>query len=218
MRNIPLFTTDAGVASLTLEEIPYKKQAYIRLLDTDQPEKFLAECADFCRMAGAEEIYATGHGYLERFPLHTAIWKMTYAGIMQAPGNVSMVAVVEDTVEDWRNIYNQGMKFVPNAATMTAAAAQKMLQSADGYFVYHGELLIGIGKAKGNTVEAIVSLVPGCGKEIMLSLGSILSGDEIVVEVASENIPAVKLYRKMGFRLDSEISRWHCVSKDFRCQ
>ena len=63
MKDIPLFTTEFGIASLTLNEIPYSRKAYFRIQDSAQPEQFVEECRDFCRAVGAEEIYATGHEY-----------------------------------------------------------------------------------------------------------------------------------------------------------
>ena len=39
MRNIPVFTTEFGVASLILKEIPYKGTAYVRLQSSLYPEK-----------------------------------------------------------------------------------------------------------------------------------------------------------------------------------
>ena len=60
MRNIPVFTTEYGVGSLILREIPYRQEAYIRIQDTKEPEAFLGECVDFCKAAGAERIYGTG--------------------------------------------------------------------------------------------------------------------------------------------------------------
>ena len=77
MRDIPVFTTNYGVASLTLREIPYKKIAYIRLQATQEPKELLHECVSFCRACGAERVYATGHEFLSAYPLHTEIWEMT---------------------------------------------------------------------------------------------------------------------------------------------
>ena len=71
MRDIPVFTTEYGVSSLFLKEIPYKSEAYIRIRDV-QPEGFeahLQECVSFCRMCGAEWIDAAGHEYLKKYPL-----------------------------------------------------------------------------------------------------------------------------------------------------
>ena len=33
MKNIPIFTTDWGVATLLLKEIPYKEIAYVKIQD-----------------------------------------------------------------------------------------------------------------------------------------------------------------------------------------
>jgi hypothetical protein len=62
MRDFPVFNTEYGVASLVLKEIPYQGVAYIVVRDTLEPEKLLKECVDFCRVCGAEAVYATGHG------------------------------------------------------------------------------------------------------------------------------------------------------------
>ena len=49
MRDLPMFTTEFGVASLILKEIPYREEAYILVQSTQEPEKLLRECIDFCR-------------------------------------------------------------------------------------------------------------------------------------------------------------------------
>ena len=72
MRDFPIFTTDYGVSSLILREIPYRQEAYIHIQDV-QPDGFadhLKECVSFCRMAGAERIFARGHEMLADYPQH----------------------------------------------------------------------------------------------------------------------------------------------------
>ena len=49
MRDIPVFTTQYGVASLVLREIPYRQEAYISIQSSLQPEQLLEECIGFCR-------------------------------------------------------------------------------------------------------------------------------------------------------------------------
>jgi histidinol-phosphate/aromatic aminotransferase/cobyric acid decarboxylase-like protein len=68
MKDLPMFTTQNGVASLTLREIPYQQTAYIKLQATRQPKELLEECVGFCRAVGAEKIYASGHEILENYP------------------------------------------------------------------------------------------------------------------------------------------------------
>ena len=68
MLDIPMFTTENGAASLILKEIPYSEAAYIKIHSSQAPEALLEECVSFCRMAGAENIYASGHVILEKYP------------------------------------------------------------------------------------------------------------------------------------------------------
>lgn len=208
MRDIPVFTTATGVASLTLKEIPYKREAYIRIQETQEPDLLLKECVEFCRAAGAERIYATGHEILEKYPLHTAIWRMNrfLEGLPQT--DAALFPVQDKTLEQWRGIYNERMMNVPNSATMTILDGQEMLKKGDGYFVHRGEALLGIGKASGETVDAVISVIPGSGEAVLLALCNALSGDRVCVDVASINKRAVNLYRRLGFIQTAELSRW----------
>ena len=76
MKDIPVFATEYGVASLVLKEIPYLGAAYVTVQDSLEPEKLLEECIGFCRACGAERVCATGHPALEKRPLYTAMWQM----------------------------------------------------------------------------------------------------------------------------------------------
>ena len=77
MKDFPVFTTEHGVASLILKEIPYQGTAYVILRDSQEPEALAQECADFWRVCGGSRIYATGHDVLAAYPLYTAMWEMT---------------------------------------------------------------------------------------------------------------------------------------------
>ena len=76
MKDFPVFTTENGVASLILKEIPYRGEAYIHLRDSQNPKVLLEECVSFCAACGAEKIYASGSPALEQYPLHTAVLEM----------------------------------------------------------------------------------------------------------------------------------------------
>ena len=76
MKDFPMFTTEFGVASLILHEIPYRGEAFILIQDTRQPEELLAECVSFCRICGAEKIYVRGHEIAEKYPLHCIVYEM----------------------------------------------------------------------------------------------------------------------------------------------
>lgn len=216
MRDIPVFTTTSGVASLTLKEIPYKGTAYIRMQDALCPEMLLKECVDFCRMAGAEYIFATGHSILETYPFYTEIWEMECDKNNLSDTEAVLVKAEESSIEKWWNIYNDKMLDVPLAATMTISDGQALLKSCDAYFVYRDETLLGIGKAAESRVEAVVSLVPGSGRDVLLALCRTLTSDRVTVEVASTNTRAINLYNRMGFVKTAEISKWYEIGN--RCQ
>lgn len=211
MKDIPIFNTEYGVASLVLKEIPYQETAYIIIRDSLEPEKLLGECVGFCRACGAEKIYATGHTILENRPLLTAIWEMRRdtAGIPDT--DAAIWPVQEQTLGQWRQIYNQKVVSVPNGAWMTEADGKQMLQKGDGYFVHRGDELLGIGRASGEMIDWVASVKPGAGRDVVCALSHALTGDVAVLTVASGNNKAVRLYESLGFIRSKEISRWYYV-------
>ncbi len=209
MRDIPVFTTGAGVASLILKEIPYKSAAYIKLQDSCDPETFLQECLDFCRAVGAKHVYAAGSPVLEKYPFHTAIWKMSCLRSELPQTDASLVPVQRTTLEQWRTIYNERMHTVPNSSTMTLADAEKMLSRGEAYFICKDDTLLGIGIASGEQINAVIAVISGAGQDVLLALTRALSAEWVTIEVASENTRAISLYKRLGFRLAEEISRWY---------
>ena len=104
MRNIPVFTTEFGAASLILREIPYRQEAYIRIQDTRRPEIFLKECVDFCKAAGAERIYGAGHTCCESYPLHTAVLQMRGDVTVIGETDGALFPVMPKTLSRFREI------------------------------------------------------------------------------------------------------------------
>ena len=214
MRDFPIFTTDFGVSSLVLKEIPYKKTAYIRIRDV-QPDSFrehLAECAVFCRMAGAEHIYAAGNQRLEPYPLYTAVLEMRGDAWVDREKLCSLFPVTEQTVTRWREIYNKRMTGVDNSGTLEARDESRILESGGAYFVHDNGVLLGIGWLEEETLLAVASVEPGAGERVMHSLMSLVEGASVKLEVASTNIRAIRLYERLGFLKTREISQWYDVT------
>ncbi len=211
MKNIPVFNTQYGVASLTLREIPYRRRAYIKLLSSLSPAELTEECIGFCRACGAEWIAASGDTYLEKYPKITAIVAMqrSLAGLPRA--DACLFPVTEDTVQQWLDIYNARMADVPNAAYFDSQAGKELLSAGDGYFVHGDGKLLGIGKAAGDTVDAVIAVTPGSGETVMQALCELLTGETVKLQVADNNFRAVKLYERMGFVTTGEVSSWHRV-------
>ena len=213
MRDIPVFTTENGAAALVLKEIPYKGIAYITIHSSMQPVELLKECVYFCKMAGAEKVYATGHAFLEKYPHYTTVVKMQQLRESLNEGDGCLFPVTDETAEQWRGIYNEKMKSVPNAATITREDMKKHLSQGGCYFVHDGTDLLGIGLLREDKIAAVAACRPGAGERVLLTLRNAMVSEMVTVEVASNNVPAIRLYQRLGFQKIAEISRWYQVSE-----
>lgn len=210
MKDIPMFTTENGIASLILQEIPYTGRGYIRIRSSQNSEALVKDCISFLRMVGAEEIYAAGEG-LGDYPLHARVVCMSCMKERIPDADACLFPVTEQTLEQWRQIYNRSMAQVPNAAWMSEQQAKQMLAAGDGYFIHKNGELLGIGKASGGKVEAVAAVVQGCGETVMQALCSVLCEEVVTLEVAAQNQRAMHLYQRMGFMQTAEVSRWYRV-------
>ena len=210
MKDIPMFTTDFGVSSLILKEIPYKQLAFILVQDVQpgQLEAHLAECIAFCRMAGAEKILAKGREELRTYPLESVVVEMAMPLQYQEP-EANLWPVTEETVTKWREIYNGAMGQFPNHATLTFHDEKRIVRSGGAYFIHRDGKLLGIGWMDGQELLALVSTVSGMGETVARTLFTTVDADRITLEVVSDNQRAVRLYEKMGFVKTREVSRWY---------
>jgi len=211
MKNIPIFTTENGAASLILREIPYTKRAYVHIQASQNPIELAEECAQFCICAGAEEVYACGDPMLENYPVYTATVQMHVRRESLEKTDAALIPVTEATLTQWRELYNIRMKAVPNSAWMTVEDAREMLQKEDGYFVYRGSELLGIGRASEDRIDLVASAVPGGGKPTLLALARAATAETLRLTVASANTRAVRFYEKLGFEKVKEITKWYIL-------
>ena len=212
MKDFPVFTTEYGVASLILREVPYQGIAYIRIQATQEPEKLLKECVSFCRMVGAERICATGHESLVGYPFYTAVWEMACLRESLGQTEAALWPVTEETSARFRELYNEKVKKIPNAAWMDGKEEKRMLEKGDGYFVHRDGKLLGIGRVEGETLLFLASFAPGAGPDVIRALASVSREERCVLDVASENVKALALYERLGFIKVGERSRWFLVN------
>lgn len=213
MKDIPIFTTDYGIASLGLAEIPYKGTAYIRIRSClpGEIEKLLSECIGFCRACGAQRVFATGDDQLESYPLHCVIYEMM--GTCTSGEIANLWPVIEETMDTWRQIANERLLHVDNSATITAVDGKKLLAEGGAYFVHEQKELLGIGLVQNETLHLIATTYPGAGRKVLATLLSIYPDKQIRLEVASTNVRAIRLYEGAGFLKTREKSRWFQVYK-----
>ena len=213
VRDFPIFTTEYGLSSLVLKEIPYKNQAYIRILDL-QPGKLvphLRECVSFCRMAGAERIFAAGAG-LEDYPVYTHVLSMQGQARVD-PGKVAcLFPVTEQTAARWREVYNRAMKCVDNASTLEGRDEKIILEKPGACFVHDNGTLLGIGWLADNKLLAVAAVQRGAGEQVVNTLLSLVEGETVTLEVASTNQKAIALYERLGFVKTGIVTTWHDVT------
>ena len=213
MKDFPVFTTDWGVSSLILREIPYRAEAYIHIQDV-QPEGFeehLKECAAFCRMAGADRVYATGSQLLQAYPEYMSVYEMRGMAWVDPEKMVNLFPVTEQTVGRWRSLMNERLRGVDNAATLTAFDEKKILQSGGAYYIHRSGELLGLGWMEDTKLLLVAAVKPGAGETVMHSLMSLVEGADMTIEVASTNDRAIRLYEKLGFMKIREVVKWYKI-------
>lgn len=211
MKDLPFFTTQFGTAGLVLREIPYRGEAYIRIREAlpGKLDELVAECASFCRMAGAERIYVQGHPELEGSRLHTAVLEMRGTAQPQEEKAACLFPVTRETVSRWRQLCNEAMGGVDNAATLEARDEEEILREPGAYFIHENGKLLGIGWLADGELRVVAAVEKGAGERVMHTLMTLAEGESIRLEVASTNTRAIRLYERMGFVTVGEKSRWY---------
>lgn len=211
MRDFPVFTTEYGVASLILREVPYRKEAYIIIQSTLQPEELLKECISFCRAVGAEKIYARGHEYTEQFPLHVIIYEMRGQVEPDESKVEHLWPVTAETIGKWRELLNERMLNVDNAGTLEKRGEQEILDLGGAYFVHRAGELLGAGWIVEDELKLVASFKKGMGERVLHTLLSASRPEQLRLDVVSTNDPAIRLYERMGMEKTAELRRWYRV-------
>jgi len=206
-----MFTTEYGVASLILKEVPYRQEAYIILQSTEQPEELLKECVSFCRVVGAERVYARGHELVEKYPLHCAIYEMRGQIRVDESKVDHLWPVTKENIGKWRELLNARMRAIDNSGTLEKSGEQEILDLGGAYFVHRDGELLGAGWIVGDELMLITAFREGMGERVLHSLLSAVPVEEIRLQVVSTNERAIRFYEKMGLIKTAELRRWYRV-------
>ena len=213
MRDFPFFDTEFGIASLYLKEIPYKKESYIRILEVQEGcfEDLLRECVSFCRMCGAECVYAADHEALEAWPQAFSLLEMRGTAWVDKEKLKYLFPVTEETAPRWRQLHNERLRSVDGSATLEQKDEKQILESGEAYFVHEDGELLGLGWVMDGELKTVASVKKGAGEAVMHTLMSLIEGDQMILEVASTNERAISLYNRLGFLTTAEKTRWYRV-------
>ena len=211
MRDIPVFATENGVASLILKKIPYTKDAYVHIHDSCACEELLKECVDLCRMAGAQRVFATGYTELATYPLHCSELCFSCSKAHLPNTDALALPVTVEQRQWWRRIYNQKMTNVPAAAPLSEKDVEEMAEAGKAFCVYRECSMLGIGVAHGGRIYAVVSLLPKAGESVVLALSDVLDSPLVCLSVASTNEKAIMLYHSLGFTETAVEKKWYQI-------
>ena len=215
MKNIPMFTSSYGLATLILKEIAWNGRAYVlvRSIWNDQTAALLDECRSFCRAVGAEEIYASWDA--EELPAEHA-WDMIDMACpksaLPAPRQtVELEQAAPETAEDYLRIYNQCFRDVPAAASYDRKSLEPL----------YGEELIWLAKVRGQYAAVAeiskeglegIAVLPefrGLGYDLAAAVLRMVPSTEVRLKVASTNVRARRLYDRLGFAEVGISRRWY---------
>ena len=210
MRDFPMFTTEYGVASLILKEVPYREEAYIIIQSTEQPEELLKECVSFCRAVGAEKIYARGHEIVESYPLHCAVYEMRGSIPVDECKVENLWPVTKENIGSWRDFLNGKLRHIDNAGTLEQKGEQEILDLGGAYFVHRAGELLGAGWLVDDELK-LIAAEKGMGERVLHSLLSVTEPEQIWLHVVSTNVRAIRFYEKMGMIKTAELRRWYRV-------
>lgn len=217
MKNIPIFTSAGGTATLILREVPPTGRAYVILqthLRGYEPVQ-IQECAAFCRTAGAREVYVScADGAALALPhSHDMLRLQLRRGQLEAPGRSLQLESVQSSDDRalYLKHYNRRFAPIPNAAQADLRSLERaeadgtrhwLLRAADGR-------LVGLGAVQDNRLEAVASLQPGWGRDLSCTLLAETCGPVLELTVCSSNLPAMRLYQSLGFTQCDVLSRWY---------
>lgn len=212
MKNIPVFTTSHGIATLILREIPFNARAYIlpQSVFTTQ-QRLLYECADFCRAAGAQQVFACLDRAVQGAAFHCQIWELCRSGTLPtAQREVSLIPLSTGNMASYLTLYNERFRNVDYAAHCDQRAAT-LAQTEGGWLWQENGVTLGLGQAWNGELRAIATSRPGLGYDLALALMRTLDTDEVRLTVASTNTPALRLYERLGFEKVAVRSQWYQI-------
>ncbi len=202
MRDIPLFTATNGMATLILHEIPFRGDAFVWIRAVyGSLEGIMKECEGFCKAAGAERVYFSGEIDLSSYPVYA---RLIYRSVERAslpPTEATAVPVQDPSC--WLNLYRKRFRQVP--------AAQSTPSEEGRYDIRMGQEWIGIGQVQGGMLMSVASLRPGVGIHCVSALAALCQGSKVRLVCAEENIPAMRLYDKLGFSKEDVKEVWYSL-------
>lgn len=215
MKNIPMFTSAYGLATLILKEISWNGRAYVlvRSVWNNQAAELLEECRGFCRAVGAEELYASWDtNELPAEHAYDMIDMTCPKALLPAPRQpVTLEPVTPETAEDYLRIYNQCFRQVPGAASYDRKSLEPLygedlvwLARVDGQYAAVAEI-----SREGLEGIAVLPEYRGLGHDLAATVLQMIPNPVVRLKVASTNLRARRLYERLGFTEAGISRKWY---------
>lgn len=200
MKDIPIFTGCEGIASLILRQITYNGTAFVLLRSVFTTTEALArECTAFCRAVGAETVIFGGDGDFSGRPIYARVIERSIHRA-DLPKTEAVARPSADT-DEWLRIYRRRFADVPAATCFPS--------TENALTVFDGEASIGIGQVEGGAIRLVASTAPGRGADCVAALAALCQADRITLTCAEENLPAMRLYDRLGFSRGDVKEIWY---------
>lgn len=202
MKDIPVFTSTEGIATLILREIPERREAYVLIRGVfTKIERLMNECERFCLLAGAEQVYFSGQADFSGCRIHARLLERSVRCDALPPTQARAVAVTPGTAAQWQAYYRARFASVP--------LARSCVDSADACLICAQERTVGIGQLRGDRLEVVAALESGCGADCVSAMAALCAGDRLHLLCAMENRPAMALYDRLGFDCGDVKEIWY---------
>ena len=213
MKNIPVFTAVNGTASVILQEIPFSGKAYILIRSVwTTAAALLEECRQFCRMVGAEQIFASwGTEDLPGEHSYDLI-AMTCekAALPQPRRTVELEPLTPENGEEYLAVYNRCFREVPGAATYGQRDLKRLYDTDCAFLVRQNGVCIAVAEICEEGLEGIAVLPEfrGLGYDLAATVLQMVPSVTVRLKVAGTNERAIALYERLGFVREQIVSRW----------
>lgn len=217
MKNIPMFTSAYGLATLILKEISWNGRAYVlvRSVWNDRAAELLEECRSFCRAVGAEEMFASWD--TEELPASHAydMIDMTCvkAELPKPRQTVELEQVTPESAGEYLRIYNQCFRDVPAAASYDRKSLDPLYGEDLAWLARVGGQYAAVAEISKEGLEGIAVLPEfrGLGYDLAATVLQMVPNPVVRLKVASTNIRARTLYGHLGFNEVGISRRWYKI-------
>lgn len=219
MKNIPVFMSGGGTATIILQEVPKSGKAYV-ILQTIIPEcldTLLNDCKQFCIGAGAKIVYVSDGK--KKLPLPHCYDLLVLTAPLPVTRDyrpIRLIPLTEETGMTYISIYNLCFEGVSHALSYDRQQLKRIeaMQQRAYLAVDENGDYIGIGELHEGELAA-VAVVPearGIGTDLTCTLLSLLEGNEVMLTVVSDNARALHMYEKLDFHVHDIESSWYLLN------